>query len=479
MRLSTLCLAAFFIFRSHAFSQPVKTYLPDQLKRDFTIFRNALEQAHPGIYWYRSKTEIDKAFDQAWRALDHPLTELEFFRTIAPVVSAVGCGHTWIATTDATQRVIWDNGKVLPLKIKFSEGRAFCVQNNSEDPSAIKTGDEVLSINGLTIDSLLRLSNHFSPGDGFIETGRMKILDNVFNQFYTLYIAQPETYEIVINGPDGVTRTVTIKGQPLPHVEKISKERYPSGTFGTSNIHLSFLAGTSASLMRIKEFSDAKNFDFTKTLHTSFQRIDSARSKTLIIDLRDNDGGNERYGLLLYSYLTNKPFIGYLQIDFRTTRFDFRHLTTTSWLQYKTFKLLLRHRKLNDTTYLLTNSKATRIHLPQPKTFQGKVYVLINRGSFSTTSDFTSLAQSNGIAEFVGEETGGSYFGNSSNFNFLLTLPNTRIKINLPVARYQTNVAPGHAPGRGTIPEHPIVYGGNDILTGKDKELEFVLSRVR
>src|SRR5690606_27642084 len=99
------------------------------------------------------------------------------------------------------------------------------------------------------------------------------------------------------------------------------------------------------------------------------QKIDSSRTENLIIDLRDNDGGNEKYGLLLFSYLTDKPFLGYKQIDFRTTRFSFRKYTTTGRAEYKLFKSLLKHEKVNDTTFILTNDKASQIHAPSKNPF--------------------------------------------------------------------------------------------------------------
>lgn len=450
---------------------------------DFRIMRGALEEAHPGIYWYRSKLEMDKCFDVAYQELDHEMTELEFFRTVAPLISKIGCGHTWIATTESTQEKIWEKGKVLPLKLKFTSGKAYCIQNNSKDSTAIQPGDEILTINNYSVDSLLALSNKFSPGDGFIEVGKLKILDNVFNQFFTLYIGQPDKYHVKFKDGDEQVKEIEIDPLTLKEIELILKRRYANKTQRENkNITLSFLNNNSAALLKIKEFSDwhtdGERIRFRDELRTSFAKVDSSRTRNLIIDLRDNDGGNENYGLLLFSYLTNKPFNGYKQIDFRTTRFSFRKYTTTSWSEYMLFKALLKHEKVNDTTFLLTNSDATRKYQPNGNRFKGNIYILINRGSFSTTSDFAALVYSNKVAIFIGEETGGSYFGNTSNYSFLLTLPNTKLKVNIPVARYQTNVTLNDRFGRGTIPDFEIKYSIDEIIQGIDKEMNTVLTLI-
>jgi len=80
---------------------------------------------------------------------------------------------------------------------------------------------------------------------------------------------------------------------------------------------------------------------------------------------------------------------------------------------------------------------------------------------------------------FVGEETGGSYIGNTSNYSFLVTLPNTKIKVNIPIARYQTNVTPNNNFGRGTIPDHKIQYTVDDIIQRIDKEMDAVLTLIK
>jgi C-terminal processing protease CtpA/Prc len=466
------------------FGQTGTKFSIESLQKDFQIFRGALEESHAGIYWYRTKSEMDDAFDDAYKSLDHEMTELEFFRAIAPVIAMIGCGHTWIATTETTQDIIWEKGKVLPLKLKVLDRKAYCLQNNSRDSTSIRPGDEILSINNYSIDSLLKLSNKFSPGDGFIEVGKWRILDNVFNQFFTLYLGQPDEYKVKVKRSDAKIIEIAIEPLALKEIESNSERRYRERKEPeANNVFVTFRDDNSTALLRIKEFLDwtidGKKIKFEDELEECFQKINSLRSQNLVIDVRDNDGGNEKYGLMLFSYLTEKPFRGYKQIDFRTTRFSFRKYSTTSWFEYKLFKALLKHKKINDSTYLLINDRATSLQEPSPHSFKGRVYVLINRGSFSTTSDFAALIESNKLGTFVGEETGGSYLGNTSNYSFLITLPNTKIKVNIPVARYQTDVTRNENFGRGTLPDHTVQYSIDDIIQGIDKDIETVMALIR
>ncbi len=64
------------------------------LREDFQIMRLALEESHGGIYRYTSKAAMDQTFARAYRKIDHPMSALEFWRLVAPVVAEIKCGHT-------------------------------------------------------------------------------------------------------------------------------------------------------------------------------------------------------------------------------------------------------------------------------------------------------------------------------------------------------------------------------------------------
>ncbi len=64
-------LAAFLalghLFPNLALGQAIPTRL---LAEDFQIMRQALEQAHGGLYRYTSKADMDSTFDRAYKRID-------------------------------------------------------------------------------------------------------------------------------------------------------------------------------------------------------------------------------------------------------------------------------------------------------------------------------------------------------------------------------------------------------------------------
>src|SRR6187549_990792 len=92
------CLIAIAFLSSCTVSKssftPSKKYSPEQLNKDYTIFRGALEESHPGIYWYTPKDEMDSYFDWGKSQIKDSLNEEDFRKVLAYVISKINCGHT-------------------------------------------------------------------------------------------------------------------------------------------------------------------------------------------------------------------------------------------------------------------------------------------------------------------------------------------------------------------------------------------------
>jgi C-terminal processing protease CtpA/Prc len=107
--------------------------------------------------------------------------------------------------------------------------------------------------------------------------------------------------------------------------------------------------------------------------------------------------------------------------------------------------------------------------------FSGPVYFLINGFSFSATAEFSAVARSEKRGVFIGEETGGGYYGNTSGNDTLVVLPNTRIRVDIPLIKYTMAVREAEYPDRGIIPEHSVISSLADFIGHKDVQLQYAL----
>ena len=153
------------------------------------------------------------------------------------------------------------------------------------------------------------------------------------------------------------------------------------------------------------------------------QKIIDSGVDNLVLDVGDRGGGHEGYGLTLLSYFINESFKGYKAIEFSNKKFNARKYSETSWAEYAFFRTMMRFKK-TDSTYLLTSNKSLKPVKPASIHFTGNIYLITSRTTASATSDFAAWVHSLGFATIVGEETGGGYFGNTSNWEFDITLPN-------------------------------------------------------
>jgi len=116
---------------------------------------------------------------------------------------------------------------------------------------------------------------------------------------------------------------------------------------------------------------------------------------------------------------------------------------------------------------------------PSKPTFAGKVYILINGNSFSTTSEFLSHAHARKRAAFLGEGSGGGYYGNTSGPGAFLTLLNSKLQAYVPLMTYYMAVRDYKASSHGVVPDYPVQYTINELREGKDKELALALELAR
>ena len=134
-----------------------------------------------------------------------------------------------------------------------------------------------------------------------------------------------------------------------------------------------------------------------------------------------------------------------------------------------------------DNTFSVQEEFSPQLKMQSPKAngFKGRVYVLANGGSGSTTSEFIAYSKSHGAITLIGEETGGAYEGGNGGSFLNFVLPHSKISIGTPLLYYDNEVTPPKQPGRGTMPDFSVPYNIEDVLKGFDTQLNFALKLIQ
>lgn len=454
---------------------PEQKYAVRQLKEDFTLLRTALEEAHAGLYFYTPKKRMDSLFDRLFAGLDHPRTELEFYGYLAPLIAEINDGHTRLSLSEEYDTYLQKRAILFPFKPLFIDGKSYLFRNYSEDED-VELGSEVVSINGRPISEILEKMMATQPSDGQNTTSKYRRLESTstFGRRYTQLYGVTTSFHIVCRSPsDGQKKEIRVRGITQEELMNIFKQRYPEAAREFPPIELEYRKN--AAILRIRTFSfsayKTAQISFPYFLKKTFRELSEKNMPNLIIDLRDNGGGEDLWGKLLFSYLMDKPYMYYKFLEVNRNTLSFLDHTDSPEIG----KMLLKRTRKNERgTYDLLGHPNLGEQRPLQPTFTGKVYVLINGGSFSGSGETTSLMHYHKKATFVGEECGAGYYGNTSGIMPMLTLPHTKLRIRIPMVRYHMAVSGYKYPDRGIIPEYPFTRTIEDRLMGKDTEMEYV-----
>ena len=462
---------------------PLPKLTPEQLAEDFQIARRALEEGHSGIYRYTSKADMDRIFEAAGRSLNRPIDALEFLRVLAPTVAAIKCGHTSVSSPEPLRREMNNTLPLLPLQIRVLDKRAYIFRDLSdldslESKAGTLAGKEVRSINGVPVSRIVATMLAAVPGDGDVESSRQVRISGAFNGYLFTLLGIKSPFDLVLTGADRKEQKVRLNGIAASKMQEALKTRYPQDQRPDRGGELKFHDEGRIAQITIRQFGGLadpeKKQGFREFYKQSFEAIGEKGSKALIIDLRNNGGGEDELGQLLLSYLVDKPFKYYDDLVINAMSFGFSKYTGSP---IKVPEKYVEARA--DGKVHAVGHPNWGIKQPNQPTFAGKVYILINGGSFSTTSEFLSQAHFHRRATFIGEESAGGYYGNSSGMMPMVTLPNTKVGVRVPLVTYYMAVSGYKAASHGIIPYHKVEYTIGDLLEGTDKEIAVALRLAR
>lgn len=454
-----------------------------ELQEDFTILRRNLEDKHIGLYTYTTKEEMDQVFDKCYQGINRKMTAIEFYRHVGPLLGPIGNGHTDIEIPQeyltATQSLL----PRLPLSTYYDQGNLYILKNSSNDDS-IESGSILKSVNGESAIDLWEYFMRYQTRDGFNRSLPENACAKYFSLHYAYTKGTPASYEIELINSQGAKRSLTIEGLPLPKIRENAVKRYgasPTSFWADKNNPASSLTieGEIATLT-IRTF-DAKTArkrgqPFKRFLNESFAKIKAANVQHLILDLRDNGGGDPMPTVELFSHLYEKPFTFYREVSAMANKFeDGQYYDAPIWLLNLQGKLRL---KKQGAVYLVKNMDGTKEAKPAKDVFTGELYVLTSPNSFSATGEMTAIIKEHRDALFIGEEAGGNPNQNTSGMMLPLLLPNSKLRVTVPIILWKMNVNFTNT-GHGILPDHPVRNSWQDQLDGLDRVMIYTLDLIK
>lgn len=436
-----------------------QTWPADAIRADFDALYDGLRASHYDLYARRDKTDYDALFAKMRRGFDRPLTRGEIESRFQTFVAYGRVAHARIeATADAYGAFRDAGGKAFPIGVRMVGGVVRVAQNGSGD-AAIAVGDEIVSLDGKPMrEWIARLGAHVSADNDYMLG---TLLEGQFGAALWRERGEAARYTLTIRKPDGATRTVRVparsRAEFLAAVEKASKQLDLSWTARASRM----LDGGVAYLRPGPFYNAAEGATdmwdataFATFVDAAFEKFIVADAKSIVIDLRDNPGGDNSFSDRMIAWFADRPwrFCGSFRVKVSQGAIDTNAKRVplekdTNGMSHR-YAAEYAKRKLGDVFAL---------DLPQAqprdgKRFAGKVYLLINRHSYSNTANVAALAQDLKFVTIVGEETSdlATTYGAMEQF----ALPRTGIAVGFPKAYIVRNS--GDTTPRGVVPDIKI-----------------------
>ncbi|WP_162052261.1 S41 family peptidase [Pontibacter pamirensis] len=432
------------------------------VQADLEYLYKTLEDTHYNLYAYVSKSKYDKVYRAIYRSIDKDsLNLLETTKLFQKLTATGNVGHSEVDFPVQPYIAFAQNGgKVFPLELAFEDGVAYVRKSYTGNPSVI-AGDQVLSIEGKPIKSIQQaIHPYLSAERPYFKNAKLEFWS--FPRLYWSVFGARETFKVKIKSAEGRTETHILAAIPVMEYET---ER--GGEILTNERSFKYFDAVAYLNPGPFSSSEAGGEDrFKAFVDSAFTDINAKATQTLVIDLKNNAGGHNAYSDFLISYFADRPFRWY------------------SAFQLKTSKILKEQTKLNATEAEMDNyTKAILSHkegeifaydqpiqdpAPEAKRYKGKVYVLVNRQTYSMAAVSAALIQDYDFAKIVGEETGDVPTLYASQFSF--SLPRTGIIVKVPKGYI---VRPnGDEKLSGVKPDHMVK---DHLLDDKDEILTYTL----
>jgi hypothetical protein len=456
---------------------PDRKFSSGQLRKDYGLFRNILEDLHPSLYWYVSRDSMNIFFDKGYARLTDSMTEPQFRGVLSYVISRIACGHTTVRYSKTYSEYL-DTARRpdFPLIMKFWNDTMVVSVNLNRNDSILKRGTLIQSINGHSASQLIDTLFNYFPTDGYSQTGKYQYLSNGFNFAHWFKIIYGDTSAFAISYLDANDRvqqiTLSVYDPRTDTTRRLFRNRLIPGheskrtrkqidAFLTRNLQID--TGSHTAFMTLATFEHGNHL--IRFFHQSFRTLDEKKIPNLVIDVRSNGGGDATNSTLLTRYIIDKKFklADSLYAVRRHSHYD-RYIDKSFLYRYL---MNLVTSKRSDGKYHFGYFERHYYEPRRTHHYNGQVYILTGGNSFSATTLFAGALKGQKNVTLVGEETGGGFYGNTAWMIPDVTLPNTGIRFRLPRFRLVVD-RDREKNGRGVMPDVPALPSIEAIGKGAD-----------
>ncbi|WP_194778350.1 S41 family peptidase [Pararhodonellum marinum] len=386
-----------------------------QASEDIRFFNQTIQSKYPDPE--RHFPNYEAYSDSLIGVLEDKVPMNEFAQMMAKYANEFGDGHTFIQNSE-----IPSDAKVFPYQIKIKESKGFLSKSLLPDTNPNLIGAEIKRLNQVDFSAILTKSLEMAGGE--TKAHRMERIEGSFADYLYRLEGEISVIEVIDENESRTFSPTSItRAQWLSFDELDAKPKYAFQ-----------LIDAEKGLIIFSDMNDINKSQFAKFLKDTFKTLADKKIKTLIIDLRDNGGGNFMFGEMLLDYLTDMPY------------------TIHQKYQYD-----MLGKKVNPKMVNPIRPKS------QKNRFSGDLFFLTSAYTYSSAATIVAAVKYNGLGKIVGQPIGQPYSGFIDMMTF--QLPHSKLVCGTSTVYYEYAGINEKNADLGIPP---------DILTDQDA-LEFLL----
>ncbi|MEM6685220.1 MAG: S41 family peptidase [Bacteroidota bacterium] len=458
--MKSFLLPTFFVlFVTLSFGQNRTQFSKQEILNDLQYLYTSLQDTHYNLYLYTTKTAFDQNYQSVKNSIQNDsLSLLETTNALQRVIVAANNGHTEIEFPAQSYRRYGDNGgTVFPLEIAFENGSYF-VRKNWSDEQKIEVGSKILSINGRSMEAILaKIYPQVSAERLYFKHAKIEVYS--FPRYYWQVFGEETEFTVEIASKNN-RQTYTLNSINLIEDFEMKRKEVLN-----ASMQLSFYRRTA--YLNPGDFGGDEPA-YQQFIDDAFAQIQLENVSNLIIDLRNNGGGNDSFSDYLVSYIADKPFRWTSKYEVKSSAILKKHIRASKNSNSEFSRAILSHKNGDVFEYTFKEQQPQ----PKDKRFKGMVFVLVNRQSHSQATVTAAQIQDYKFGVIIGEETGEYSSLCASQLKY--KLPNTNIEVK--VSKGFMRRINGTVSKKGVQPDVVIQ---DHLVDEKDEILTDVLGIIR
>lgn len=433
--MKTALLTAFFLLAAgqHAHSTSAATTISaDDLSQDLHFIRQVIERTHPDPRHSSDPAALAQAFTRLEHAQGGALTRDQVWQQLATLNPLFADAHAFVGFADwraESAAHLAAGGRLFPFEVHIDDAGKLTIRAELGGGSSKLAGARILKVNG--VDTAALLPPMLARAHGDTPVFARNLLAQRWWLFHSKMHGTSAYYALELE-QGGKRRTSRFAGAVTAPQILAADARFDQQ-------YRFELRPNDTAVLTAASFGGENKAAFLAFTKDAFERMKRAGSKTLVIDISANGGGDDDMWLEgLMPYIAARPY---------RTGSTYRK------------KVLETSAAKGEVAGQVVHGEIATWHQPQagnPLRFSGKTYVLIGPSTYSSAVLFANTVQDFGIATLAG--SGGAVRSAQSGGVKKFMLPHSGLAVWMP--RFVLD-PPAGARGDGllrpdiTLPQQP------------------------